>query len=180
MKEEIESKEYWKLDKEKQELYQQVTLQLTPHGWVDRFRFGGPGMDQLKTIYRLKKPIDPKTETNTDPNYEKFGSGIISQVNTSKEETVEEAATNFIRSLDTYIKEYPESDHNSYPPFVAGAHWQSQTTYTKEQVIEMLDRQKKVIIESIMPFEFSFAPFSDIEKRISSLNSEDFLKEVEK
>lgn len=127
-----------------------------------------------------------KTETNTDPDYEKFGSGIISQVNTSKEETVEEAATNFIRSLDTYIKEYPESDHNSYPPFVAGAHWQSQTTYTKEQVINIIERVKDTA-HSAFVSEMS----SDNEctynmgiqfcnESILSLNSEDFLKEVKK
>jgi hypothetical protein len=53
-KAEIESAEYWKLDKATQDLYKQVTLQREPYGWVERFRFGGPGMDELKTVYRLK------------------------------------------------------------------------------------------------------------------------------
>lgn len=52
----ISSEEYWKLPKEEQEKYQQITQQREPHGWVDRFRFGGPGMDELRTVYR-PKPI---------------------------------------------------------------------------------------------------------------------------
>lgn len=54
MKDEITSKEYWALQEQIKEHYQQVTQELQPHGWIDRIMYGGPNTQQLRTIYRKK------------------------------------------------------------------------------------------------------------------------------